>query len=279
MRRYVKYIAGATVVAAAAMVVGQVQRGEVIVADEEAPVGMATEAPSLPPPAAALPQPAPNPADLAIDARIAALQAELAARETELATLRATLAERDARLDGLTTTLIEREAEAQALRDELASLRERYAFDRELALLQADAGARPPEKVEAILAAAEAPLPYTAPTILALTQIHFDSGSAALSPGGQVHAAAAAVMLAGMPVIRIRLLGYADRVGSPDRNRVLAEARARAVADFLVRSGVPDGLIETAGLGEDDLPVATDDGVPEPLNRSVAIIAIPRPTS
>ena len=30
-------------------------------------------------------------------------------------------------------------------------------------------------------------------------------------------------------------------------------------------------------MGEAEAPVATDDGVPEPLNRSVAIIAVPLP--
>ena len=115
--------------------------------------------------------------------------------------------------------------------------------------------------------------------MLALTEIHFESGSSSLSPGGQVHAAAAAVMLIERPVVRVRLLGYADRVGRADRNRALAAARARAVADFLVRSGVAADILETAGMGEDELPVSTGDGVAEPLNRSVAIIAIPRPTS
>ena len=67
-----------------------------------------------------------------------------------------------------------------------------------------------------------------------LTSIHFDTGSASLTPGGQVHAAAAAVMLADMKLGQIRLVGFTDRTGSPARNRALAEERARAVADFLV---------------------------------------------
>jgi outer membrane protein OmpA-like peptidoglycan-associated protein len=86
-------------------------------------------------------------------------------------------------------------------------------------------------------------------------------------------------MLADMPIVQVRLLGHADRVGSADRNRVLAAARARTVADFLVASGVAAEIIEADGMGEDDLPVATADGVAEPLNRSVAILAVPRPTS
>jgi outer membrane protein OmpA-like peptidoglycan-associated protein len=117
------------------------------------------------------------------------------------------------------------------------------------------------------------------PRVVALTAIHFDNGSSRLSPGGQVHAAAAAVMIAEMTVTRIRLLGFTDRVGSVAKNRTLARERARAVADFLVAQGVPADLIEAAPMGEDDVPVSTGDGVPEPLNRSVSIVALPLPTS
>jgi outer membrane protein OmpA-like peptidoglycan-associated protein len=230
----------------------------------------APQPPAIPEPTSATPQAA---------ARIADLAGRLAEREAEL---ESSLAERDASLDALTATLTQREAEIQALRDELTSLRERYAFDLELAALKSGAasGERDAAEAETLLASVKGPATAAAPpNVLAVTEIHFDSGSSSLSPGGQVHAAAAAVMLADMPVLRIRLVGHADRVGNAERNHALAEARARAVAEFLVSSGVSDALIEAAAMGEDDPPVATDDGVPEPLNRSVAILAVPRPTS
>jgi len=51
------------------------------------------------------------------------------------------------------------------------------------------------------------------------------------------------------------------------------------VAAFLVANGLSPALIETAGLVDPaELPVATDPGVAEPLNRSVAIIAVLLPT-
>ena len=52
---------------------------------------------------------------------------------------------------------------------------------------------------------------------------------------------------------------------------VLAEARARAVADFLIAAGLPAEMIEIDAMGEADAPVATDDGVAEPLNRCAEI--------
>jgi outer membrane protein OmpA-like peptidoglycan-associated protein len=294
MRRYLSYIAA---VAAAALAAGRLQRGDdpasidpAVTLAGRAPEGLGLDIPGTPfLVASATPQPpAVDGAGLAaaaarLDAltaeRLDALTAELAEREAALAGLRATLAQRDAQLDAMTTTLTEREAELAALRDELVAMRERYAFDLELAAIRsiaAGAAPLPPEKVETLLAAATAP---AAPGPMALTEILFDSGSARLSPGGQVHAAVAAAMLADLGPGRIRLFGYADRVGNPAHNRALAEARARAVADFLVGAGVPAALIEAAGMGEDDLPVTTADGVPEPLNRTVAIIAVPPPTS
>jgi outer membrane protein OmpA-like peptidoglycan-associated protein len=273
-----KYIAGALITVLA--VIGGValyRSGAQPEDDLTAAPEVATE-PLMIADAAPLPEPVTNaasPDELA--GRIDALVARLADREAALAAATASLAERDASLDTLTTTLAAREAEIQTLRDELAMLRERYAFDLELEAIKGGGG---DPRLAPILSRATAPAePAAEPALMALTRIHFESGSSALTPGGQVHVAAAAVMLAEMPVGRVRLLGYADRVGRPERNRALATARARAVADFLVRSGVSVDLLDVAGMGEDDLPVATADGVAEPLNRSVAILAVPRPTT
>jgi outer membrane protein OmpA-like peptidoglycan-associated protein len=285
MRRSYRYIAGASAVALAAVTAAQLARndpqpqGEKAVAALSAPPSTAaTDAPAFVADAAPMPEPTASGADPAeVAARIDDLITRLADREAELAAITASLAERDASLDTLTATLTLREGEIQALRDELATLRERYAFDLELEAIKGR-GTPVEDAAPAVLAAAEGPA-AAAPSVLALTQIHFEMGSSSLTPGGQVHAAAAAVMLSEMPVVRVRLLGYADRTGRADHNRALSVARARAVADFLVRSGVAAEILEAAGMGEDDLPVATGPGVAEPLNRTVAIVAIPRPTS
>ena len=50
-----------------------------------------------------------------------------------------------------------------------------------------------------------------------------------------------------------------------------AEARARADADILIAAGLPAEMIEIDAMGEADAPVATDDGVAEPLNRCAEI--------
>jgi outer membrane protein OmpA-like peptidoglycan-associated protein len=183
-------------------------------------------------------------------------------------------------LDRLAGALAARDAELDSVRAELEDLRERFAFDLQLAAMKSEGGpglVATPSRADLRAAAAMVRLPASA-VEEPLTEIHFDTGSAALSPGGLAHAAAAAVMLGDMPLERVRVLGFTDRTGSPERNHVLALARARAVADFLVRAGFPAELIETEGMGEKDLPVMTGDGVPEPLNRCVAIYAVPLPT-
>lgn len=218
----------------------------------------------------------------AAEGRLAELEAALDAREAALAELGATLTARNASIEEMTKALAERDAELSALRaevdglrTELAALRDRFAFDLQLAALKSGEAA---PAGEAVLQPT-ADLAPAAAAERALTTIQFDTGSARLSPGGQVHAAAAAVMLAEMKLGTVRLVGFADRTGSRARNQALAEKRARAVADFLMAQGVPAGAIETAGVVDEALPVPTDPGVPEPLNRSVSIVAVPLPTT
>lgn len=54
---------------------------------------------------------------------------------------------------------------------------------------------------------------------------------------------------------KILLVGHTDDVGSSEYNAELSERRARAVANFLTRNGVPEELLYFQGAGE-SLPVA-----------------------
>ena len=222
-----------------------------------------------------------------------ALAAQEAAADRRVAMLNATLAERDAVID--------------RLQNDIEALRR----GTDLAPMLAAAGATPDKPVLAFadpvgdaarldamldtltrepaitipvanpapglrLAAALRPAGDT-PT---LAEVHFELGSARLSPGAQARAAAAVVVLGDMPITRLRLIGFADRTGSPAFNQRLAEERAAAVAAFLVANGLSPDVIETAGvIDAAELPVQTGPGVSEPLNRTVAIVPLPAPTS
>lgn len=221
-----------------------------------------------------------QPSDPAQEALIAELTGQVAAREAELAELRTMLAERDAGLRAAEAELGSLRTELAALKTELASLRERYAFEQQLAAVKAGTAAddEPP------VGPGEVPEPVVATVQVAIeapmTAIHFETGSARLTPGGQAHAAAAAVMLGDMPLARIRIDGFADRTGSRDINQALARARAQSVADFLIGAGLPADRIEISGrIDPESLPVTTAAGVSEPLNRSATITPVPPPTT
>ena len=74
----------------------------------------------------------------------------------------------------------------------------------------------------------------------------------------------------------IRVTGHTDTTGPASVNLELSRARAQAVADLFVEAGLPRDRIEIAPMGETAsvLPIPTDDGVSEPLNRCVGIFAV-----
>jgi outer membrane protein OmpA-like peptidoglycan-associated protein len=78
------------------------------------------------------------------------------------------------------------------------------------------------------------------------------------------------------PGARLVVEGHTDTSGTREHNQALSDARARAVADELVREGVPRRRITSEGLGESRLAVATGDEVREPRNRRVVVRLIDR---
>lgn len=67
-----------------------------------------------------------------------------------------------------------------------------------------------------------------------------------------------ALFLTENPMLRIRVVGHTDNVGSDKDNMVLSEGRANSVKEALVNRGVASERIETVGMGRTQ-PVATND--------------------
>lgn len=105
-----------------------------------------------------------------------------------------------------------------------------------------------------------------------IQEIHFNPGSATLTPGGERKTLTASRFISDLRVRSIKVVGYTDTVGPTAFNQELALARAGSVASLLEKAGVPGGLIETVGMGETKMPMPTSDGVSEPLNRCVGIL-------
>ncbi|MBB5220556.1 outer membrane protein OmpA-like peptidoglycan-associated protein [Amaricoccus macauensis] len=211
------------------------------------------------------------------------LHRTLALRDTVLDTLKASVAERDAALADLRDRLASNEAELASLNGRLDGLKAPADFDHALASLKLDAGGPSVARIEpAAVSSGDAGFAPGAPVResgSAVVEVQFDFASSALTPGGQERAAVAAATLSGMALAEVRVVGHTDRVGRPEANRRLAARRADAVARFLVEAGLPADIIVIDGAGEAGAPITTDDGVAEPLNRSVLIFAQARPTS
>jgi len=78
------------------------------------------------------------------------------------------------------------------------------------------------------------------------------------------------------PVVTLYIEGHADKSGPSDYNVALSARRANAVQVELERQGMNVGdysQLDLEAEGEDDPAVQTADGVREPLNRRVEIIA------
>jgi outer membrane protein OmpA-like peptidoglycan-associated protein len=104
--------------------------------------------------------------------------------------------------------------------------------------------------------------------------VHFDTGSASLSPGAERKALEAADRIKAMEALRVRVVGHTDTVGEAGFNRDLSTDRARSIATVLEFAGLPVDSVEIVGSGEDEIPVPTSDQVSEPLNRCAAIFVV-----
>jgi outer membrane protein OmpA-like peptidoglycan-associated protein len=128
-------------------------------------------------------------------------------------------------------------------------------------------------------AAAPAPAPPTAPAAVAAATcenvdfiVYFEWDQSDLTQQASQTVATAAQQASACQIIRVSVVGHADRSGAAAYNVSLSDRRARAVRDELVRRGVPASGITIEARGEDDPAVDTPDGVREPLNRRSEVV-------
>jgi hypothetical protein len=103
--------------------------------------------------------------------------------------------------------------------------------------------------------------------------VFFGLNESRLTPEAEEVVAKAAEQFKETGAVRIVSTGHTDTTGPADFNQRLSEKRAEAVADELVRLGVPASAITTVGEGQSNLLVPTGDGVNEPQNRRVEIVS------
>jgi outer membrane protein OmpA-like peptidoglycan-associated protein len=88
----------------------------------------------------------------------------------------------------------------------------------------------------------------------------FRTGSAEITPeiAHQIQVLAQAV--AKSPALKVRVDGYADPRGTADANLKLSEARANAVRDLFLASGIRDEVLEVNAYGKSQSVAADSDG-------------------
>ena len=175
------------------------------------------------------------------------------------------------------------DSDLDALKQEIERLKAELEAARSMTAEQALAAAKTdtPESTEATNASVSAsttvdPLAALsgAALPLTLTEVHFDTGQSAMTPGGFRKTKDVFGLLDRLnnPVIRIE--GYSDTTGPSDLNQTLSQDRAEAVRSMLVELGYDPSKVEIQAMGETNLPEPTADGVSEPLNRCVGIVLV-----
>ncbi len=86
---------------------------------------------------------------------------------------------------------------------------------------------------------------------VAAKQIFFATGSAKLLAKSNKSLNEVATILKADENLKLDVNGHTDNTGKPEKNQLLSENRAKAVYDYLVKKGVPETRLISAGYGQD----------------------------
>lgn len=92
---------------------------------------------------------------------------------------------------------------------------------------------------------------YDLPESIVLQDVHFASGRYTIQSGSYAVLDKLAEYLIRKKTLKIRVEGHTDNDGSETSNKTLSENRAKAVKSYLEGKGVPTGLIDAKGMGEE----------------------------
>ncbi len=94
--------------------------------------------------------------------------------------------------------------------------------------------------------------------VLGQASIRFEPGSATINADSAGLLDRLAEIALRCPAAAIEIVGHTDGDGDAAANQALSEARAKAVADYLVRAGLPADRFKTSGMGSSQ-PIADND--------------------
>lgn len=102
--------------------------------------------------------------------------------------------------------------------------------------------------------------PFEAGSAVRLDNIFFDFGKFSLRPESFVELDKFVKFLKDNPSLKIELGGHTDTRGDAQKNKILSQNRAKAVADYLISKGIPSGNITHKGYGETQ-PIIGDEEI------------------
>ncbi len=97
--------------------------------------------------------------------------------------------------------------------------------------------------------------------VLNLKHVNFATGSAVLTPESAAELTLVVDAMTKNPNMTVEVGGHTDNVGNPAKNKSLSEARAKAVADFVTKKGIP--ATRMTGVGYGDTKPLGDNATPE----------------
>ena len=89
----------------------------------------------------------------------------------------------------------------------------------------------------------------------AALQIYFAPGSAKLLAKSNKSLNEVVNILQTDKDLKLDINGHTDNTGKPDKNQVLSENRSKAVYDYLLKKGIAEDKLKSAGFGQDQ-PIA-----------------------
>jgi outer membrane protein OmpA-like peptidoglycan-associated protein/tetratricopeptide (TPR) repeat protein len=90
-----------------------------------------------------------------------------------------------------------------------------------------------------------------------LNNIFFQFGKSELSEASTIELKSITTLLNNQPKLRIEISGHTDNIGSAEVNKMLSEARAKAVVAYLVEAGIAANRLTYVGYGFDQ-PVTSN---------------------
>ncbi len=72
--------------------------------------------------------------------------------------------------------------------------------------------------------------------------------------------------------LNLEIQGHTDNIGTDENNQILSEKRAKIIADYLIKKGIPENRIQVKGMGESSPIESNDSANGRAKNRRVELI-------